>query len=360
MLPKSGRTAERKQFEALRSEATSAIAPLNNRLSELTPAYNGIVYFATPDFDPRKARRQTAAMMFGSEAAGASLGQNDFYHGHVENRRISLGSTAFGNTLLDFATQKRFYNSFKSSRLNPANHLTYTAPVVLDAGRRLIGGAQIALDHRYGIYDNQEQIEAAVAEAAPILQEIGEAFDSLESNHPLWRAAGNKQPTLPNAYLLRWDTVGSTDAALDDDRYPELENYFDDMHDMLVEETEEFWGARAIDTGDGQNVVLYVPEYSRKLYIDDINKHIRLFGRTAVVPLIGRIVEAQREIAREYKDLSPEMRLAVGLGFVEQDGERGQVFWDAKLAEENETDPSLGKVRYTDTALAALGRLTSR
>ena len=354
-----GRAAERQRAVEVTRQANRAITPLNERLAELTPAYNGLVYLATPRLDARRPRRGQAVATYGAEAPHAPAAQNKFYRENIAGRGISLANTAFGTAIAEHLATPKEPIGFRSSRLNP-EQLTLTTPVTardIQADRKILGALQVALDPAFGIIENTEEMKAVIADAQPLLSELGQEFDALDTpTRSLGRAVNAQAPLTPNAFLLRWDTINSTELALSD-TYPEVENYFDDMNAMIEAETREFFSTRSLNTGDGQNIVINLPELSRYADIHEQQRSIRLFGRQAITPLVARIVSTQAEIADQYKALSPKMRLSVGLGYVED--ETGQVFWDVANVDEadkNETNPSQGQVRYTSAAQAALNQ----
>lgn len=344
-----GRGAERERAETLQRQATDAISPLNDALSELSPAYNGVVYFTAPNFNPR-AKRGTASATFGLEAAGAQPDQNEFRRRAVDGRQISLVTTAFGDTLRQY---HREVPSFMSSRMNPANHLTLTIPTTSGKEKQINGGLQIALDPKYGMIQDEAAFRAVLDDALPTLKEIGAEFEALETpDRPIRKVLASNAPVDANAFLLRWDTVDSTAIALSDNE-AELENYLDDMDAMLRDVTKSL-KRRVLRTGDGQNIAIPFPEQDASHAY-----RTRMFGSKVILPLLDTIQAEQRAIAGNYSAFAPEMRLSVGAGYLHKGSHTGRVFWEVSEAEEtpqNETDQPHGPVRYTSAARDLLSR----
>lgn len=146
----------------------------------------------------------------------------------------------------------------------------------------------------------------------PITQAVCKTLDNIRAiaakHHSIADALLLHEPTMPNAYVIKWDVVQSTQSALE--QYPLLREYVQAWSAIAKRIAEQHGGKVVAQTGDGQNIAFMLPR--------DVNRAdrqaVRQYG-------IGHIVPVMRELRQTAQELHAcfgyNARIAVGVGSVE-------------------------------------------
>lgn len=302
----------------LSQESSQALQPLHDDLAALSPSFDGIVYFAKDQWHPNNA---SAVATVQPESGDTDRFQ--FYKENIERHRVDLGATALGEGLKLASPQ------FLRSRMNPAHHTTWVHGAIIDGEQ--VGGLQGAFNSTYGeVPSSTRGIESIFKKHEPTVLEVANAFKQFETTV---QSTGDvlelSAPTTPNAFIISWDVLGSTQLAKH--HYGALRNYLLDMKgtyngELHSSDFESF----VHDTGDGQDITVWLPETSASFDRADI-KSLHLFGKAAILPLIRYMLMDEKDIFEDYKqDIRPRTNISVDLGYVERDkhDERtSQTYW---------------------------------
>lgn len=323
----------------LSHEASAALQPLHDDLAELSPSFDGIVYFARDRW-----HKNNASAVATVQPRSSDTDRFAFYKEHIAHRRVDLGATALGYGLR--LEQPRFLRS----RMNPEKHITWTHRTVIDGD--VTGGVQAAFNLEYGT------IPTATGSLLDIwnkhedrAREVADEFNRFSGQvHSIGDTLELNVPATPNAYIVSWDLRHSTPLALD--HYGTVRNYLLDTKGLFKDRI-ALHDTHIHDTGDGQDISFWIPETSSTF--DRANKDtLRHFGTTRVLPLIQNLLSTHDELAREYSDIHPTINFAVGLGYVEHDlydEYTGQVYWEnAQLLKSHPREP----ISYTERARSIL------
>ncbi len=300
----------------LSHEASVALQPLHDDLAEISPTFDGIVYFAKDAWHKNNASAVATVQPESSDAE-----RFDFYKNNIAHRRVDLGATALG---LGLALREP---QLLRSRMNPDAHTTLVQRTVIDG--ELTGGVQAAFNAQYGaVPTSTEAITKAWKRHEATALEVAAAFRHFSGGI---RSIGDtlelEAPATPNAVLASWDLTGSTRLA--EHNYGALRNYLLDTKSLFSERIAPY-SSYIHDTGDGQDIALFLPEVSDTF--DRANKaDVRQFANAHVLPLIGRLLSVHEELAKEYQDIQPAITFAVGLGYIEHDvydGRTSQSYWE--------------------------------
>ena len=326
--------------EALRlnQEASQALQPLHDDLAELTPTFDGIVYFAVD-----KWHRNNASAVVTVQPDSNDIDRFLFYEQNIKKHRVDLGATALGIALqMDEPMLLR-------SRMNPDKHITWAHRLVVDDG--IAGGLQAAFNSSYGQVPNRtDSIDKAWAKHSETVQDVAVAFRELsEKTDSVGDTLELLAPATPNAYILSWDLHHSTDIAANN--YGTLRNYLIDTKSLFRHETDSH-STHIHDTGDGQDITLWLPDGVDRSSVSSV----RTFGTRTVLPLLDQLKEKYQSFAdTSYSEINPKIHFAIGLGYVEQDrhdARTSQEYWPiAKLHK----DAPLGVTSFTENALRILG-----
>lgn len=315
----AGVSRQRERFpDALRlsHEASLALQPLHDDLAEVSPTFDGIVYFAKDNWHKNNA---SAAATVQPESSDAE--RFDFYKNNIEHRRVDLGATALGLGLALNEPQ------LLRSRMNPDAHTTWAHRTVIDD--TLTGGIQAAFNTRYGaVPTSTEAIAKAWSHHENTVLEVAAAFRTFSHTiHSIGDTLELDAPATPNAVLASWDLKNSTSLA--GHHYGALRNYLLDTKSLFSERVAHY-DSYIHDTGDGQDIALFLPEVSSTF--DRANKtDVRQFAHARVLPLIGHLLRVHEELAKDYQDIQPTINFAVGLGYIEHDvydGRTSQSYWE--------------------------------
>lgn len=319
----------------LSQEASAALQPLHDDLAELSPSFDGIVYFARDRWHKNNASAVATVQPRSSDAERFA-----FYKEHIAHRRVDLGATALGYGLR--LEEPRFLRS----RMNPEKHITWTNRTLIDGV--VTGGVQAAFNLEYGaVPDTTEALHAVWRTHEATAREVADGFNRFSGEvHSIGDTLELNVPATPNAYIVSWDLRHSTPLALD--HYGTVRNYLLDTKGLFKDHI-SLHDTHIHDTGDGQDVSLWIPETSSTF--DRANKDdIRRFGTTRVLPLIQRLLDVHEALARDYSDIQPTINFAVGLGYIEHDlydEYTGQAYWEnAQLLKSHPR----AAVSYTDRA----------
>lgn len=322
----------------LSRQASEALQPLHDDLAEISPTFDGIVYFAKDHWHKNNA---SAVATVQPESADAE--RFAFYKNNIAYRRVDLGATALGDGL-------RLQNpAFIRSRMNPEHHTTWTHRV--EVNDELKGGLQAAFNSTYGqVPHSTRHLNQAWTKHKETVVEVAAEFDKLAG---VVTSIGDtlelEAPATPNGIIASWDTRGSTPLALS--RYGALRNFLLDSKRIFSNNTVPL-NTHIHDTGDGQDITFWLPESSDVFDRAD-TAQVGAFGKALVLPVVERLISLHDELAAEYQDIRPQINFAVGLGYVEHDrydGRTSQEYWqNAKMLKRHPSD----RLNFTDHAAEA-------
>lgn len=331
-LQRSAQTAA----SSLKAEAKGALQPLHDDLLNESEAFDGIVYYSVDHW-----HRNNASAVVTVQPLVESSDRFAFYKANIESRRVDLGATALGVALMSNEA------AYIRSKMNPANHMTWATPSI--TSDRVIGGLQAAFNIHYGTLPHAETMGRLWAQHSSTIQEVALDFESLSKQViSIGDTLELLAPATPNAFIVSWDMSGSSKLAMGS-QYGALRNYLLDAKGLFNKLTEPYAGDYH-DTGDGQDMIIWLPDGLDRSSSDEI----KAFGKSDVLPIVTHMNQQHAQLAKEYSDITPEIRLVVGLGYVEKDkyDERTSAeYWEiADLIEQKPTIP----VRYTKAARAIL------
>lgn len=328
----------------LSREASAALQPLHDDLSEISPTFDGIVYFAKDNW-----HKNNASAVATVQPRSGDTERFDFYKNNIAHRRVDLGATALG---LGLALKEP---QLLKSRMNPDAHTTWTHRAVIDG--ELTGGLQAAFNTQYGAAPTSTRaLTNALNKHEATVLEVAAVFRGFSTEvHSIGDVLELDAPATPNAVLTSWDLHDST--GLSRSNYGALRNYLLDTKYLFSERVAPY-PSYIHDTGDGQDIAFLLPEASNSF--DRASKaDVRAFAHGRVLPLIGRLLTMHNELAKEYQDIQPGISFAIGLGYIEHDfydGHTSQSYWEnAKLLKSHPSD----SISYTEHAKATLFPTTS-
>jgi hypothetical protein len=317
----AGVSEQREKYDTamqLSHEAAAGLQPLHDDLAELSPTFDGIVYFAKDHWHKNNASAVATVQPRSTDAERFA-----FYKEKIAHRRVDLGATALGE---GFALKSP---QLLRSRMNPGHHTTWAHRAVIDG--TIAGGIQAAFNTSYGtVPDSTKALEAVWEKHESTVLEVAAAFETFSNGI---RSIGDvlelEAPATPNAYIVSWDLRGSSELAAK--RYGALRNYLLDTKatfNTLVSPFDTY----THDTGDGQDIALWIPETSDTF--DRANQaSVRGFGKANVLPLIETLLEAHdRLVTQAYPDIKPDINIALGLGYIEHDAYDGRTsaeYWES-------------------------------
>ena len=332
----------------LRFETEKALQPLHDDLQELTPTFDGIVYFAV---DRWHANNSSAVVAVQPESDDTE--RFLFYNQHVKNHRVDHDASAYGLAL------QMDEPALLKSRQNPTKHVTLTRREIIDD--TIAGGLQAAYNRDYGHVPNDATdariINKIMSSHSRVIHEVAGEFNELSNNTPsIGDTLELLAPATPNGYIVSWDLDGSTQRAKG--HYGILRNYLIDAKNMFDAETASL-KTHIHDTGDGQDITFWLPDGVDRASVSSV----RRFGEKTILPLLDHLSAKHRELVQGenedtgYTDLDPKIHFAVGLGYIEQDkrDERtSQEYWDVATLHK---DSITLETTFTENALRVLGPL---
>lgn len=324
----------------LNQEASRALQPLHDDLAELTPTFDGIVYFAVD-----KWHRGNASAVATVQPDSDDIDRFLFYQEKIKNHRVDLGATALGVAL------QMPEPTLLKSRMNPDKHVTWAHRITIDD--TITGGLQAAYNKSYGkVPTSTRAIDAAWTKHENTVHDVAAAFREFSlKTDSIGDTLELLAPATPNAFILSWDLDHSTELATE--KYGTLRNFLIDTKSLFRHETSAL-STHIHDTGDGQDITVWLPDGVDRASLASV----RRFGNTTVLPLLDQLQLAHRPLAEDtYADITPSLHYAVGLGYVEQDrhDERtSQEYWPISKLHKT-TEP--GVTSFTQNALRVLGNL---
>ena len=323
-IDRSRRFSQNPEVRATLADIHEALTPLSHDLD--IPAFNGLSVYG---LDTHYAG--TAATLVSVDAPQAAAERNDFRVQNIDNHRISLAHTAFGENL------KLKHPEFIVSSMKPEQHLTWANRLTVD--NDTIGGVQFVYDYQDNLLPGNDQLEKIWDAHRTTLSEVGRAVLALDQKTTsLADSLEILPPITPNAYVVRWDIENSTQIALSPD-YGALQSYQRHWRQSLSELAHDMQ-ATTLDQGDGQNIIISLPPR--------LNPHdqteLRLFATRHIQPFIEKMQRAHRTIAESYDDIQPTIRIAIGLGAVEIDLQHtlnGPVLWETSSLRKDDTPGSI-------------------
>lgn len=334
--PQSYQRSGQAAAQYLNAEAKLALQPLHDDLLSESQAFDGIVYYSIDKWHPNNA----SAVVTVQPPEGMS-DRFAFYRQNIASRRIDLGATALGISLgLPEPT-------FIQSKMNPHNHMTLATRQVIDGSVK--GALQAAYNIHYGPLPSEKKVATIWRHHEKIVHEVAFDFDSLsKSITSIGDTLELLAPATPNAFIIGWDMSGSSKLAMSG-RYGALRNYLLDAKGLFNKLTEPYTGEYH-DTGDGQDMIVWLPEGLDRSDTDAI----KAFGQQDVLPIVERMNTQHALLASRYADINPSIRLVVGLGYVEKDkydGRTSAEYWEiADVIAQKPASP----IRYTKAARKVL------
>lgn len=310
----------------LSKQGSESLQALHDDLAEVSPSFDGIVYFAKDQW-----HEDNASAVVTVQPDSTNEERFKFYKEEIANHRVDLNATALGEGLMLREP------AFLSSRMNPGRHVTITHRTIVDD--KLTGGLQTAFNTEYGpVPDSTKAINQVWDKHKGVVHDVAAAFEEFSGKlakdfrSEQYASIGDvlelDPPTTPNAFTISWDLRGSTLLALK--KFGPLRNYLLDTKRGFKEETlslDDYYH----DQGDGQDIALWLPKIGEGF--DRANKQeVRRFGKAKVLPLIERLLSVHESIAKDYPDLKPHATFAIGLGYVEHDihdARTSGAFWAA-------------------------------
>lgn len=296
-------THQRRFFDEarqLRHEAIETLQPLHDELADMSGAFDGIVYFPVDYWHKDQAN---AAVSLRPDENNVERHQS--FERDIHNRRVDLGATALGAAL------KQNEPQYLPSRMNP-DHVTWAERVTV--GQELVGGLQAAFRRDMGKVTDEKSMRELWNKYSRELQDVAQGFYGLSKKvDSLGDTMEMGSPTTPNSFVLGWDLVGSTGLA----RHNEgaLRNLLLDTKEQTLGIAKSEYVVNHDDTGDGQHLVLWLPEDIDRANSRAVYDHLE----TSVKSLIEDIQAAHHRIAASYSDVNPEIRIAVGLAHSDRD-----------------------------------------
>ena len=324
----------------LNQEASRALQPLHDDLAELSPTFDGIVYFAVDQW-----HRNNASAVATVQPESDNLDRFLFYEQNIKKHRVDLGATALGIAL------QMPEPTLLQSRMNPDKHVTWAHRLIVDDS--ITGGLQAAFNSSYGQVPSQtDSINKAWKKHAATVQDVAAAFRGFsEKTDSIGDTLELLAPATPNAFILSWDLQNSTKLARE--QYGTLRNYLIDAKSLFRHEIGPH-STHIHDTGDGQDITIWLPDGVDRSSVASV----RAFGQRTVLPLLDELSEKHEQFAQSsYADIDPSIHFALGLGYVEQDrhDERtSQEYWS--IAQLHKNAP-VGVSWFTKNALRVLGNL---
>lgn len=239
-----------------------------------------------------------------------------FTNTNVAQHRVDLSGSELGRT---FSTQKSI---FARSRLNPARHVVYGIPIVLNAATPAV--IQLAFDTKTpGMLPSGRAIRSAWdSNKQEIILAGGDVVRAADNAPSLGDVLLLDVPTAPNAAVIKWDVVRSTSAA--DREYPLFRDYLNAMGMQMQDIAASYGGSVVAHTGDGQNIVLPFSGDSASGHKASLTR----FAQHIVMPCLREMLNKQDALRGMY---GLEVRIAAGIGHVERSvlGETtGPVFFE--------------------------------
>lgn len=281
----------------------AALVPLTKDVSKLSPACLGAVVFVPDEWHAGDANAVATVTTLDAEAPELA-----FNHASIRGRRVDMTATTLG---VVFRTQ---CSGIAPSLMNPDHTVWSKYLKVTDSPAVL----QIAFDNPrlegQSVPDIREPLNVRLP---AIRQALAKLLFTTQGLVSLGNELRLNLPVTPNAFLLKWDVVDSTSRV--DRDYPGYRNPYDTLSLEALKLVEEYGAEIESFTGDGQNIVLWLPPGA----VRNSTERLRAFGQDNA----ERLAEAiQASAAHNEIDI----RLAIGFGRVEAMRTRalnGPEFW---------------------------------
>jgi|GEM_PF-5064979 len=328
LLGGSERFVSRSDVQKALSDIEMSVAGLNDELSFISPNYDSLVVFSHEQDD------RVAAAVGHLDAYDIAPNRLYFRNDTVIRRRLILGGTALGETLLSPAHKKDALSTsyFAQSQIN------HESPQFTHIRRLFHDGTQVgaiqssftpesprhAIEHIPdapeidAIWKRNQSEVAHVAKHLFDLQKLGH-----ETGASLAAGLEFEDPIVPNAYLVRWDLEHSTPKALGD-RHPALRAYLNQAHQFVRELTQYYadnpghstFGIREPydDQGDGAYVILPLPK-GFNVYDPKVLENYQTYTAPRFMNELAAGLEA---IGSQYVlELYPKVHVSGDFGYVE-------------------------------------------
>lgn len=300
------------RLKPAQNELELAITPLVEGLSDV-PSFNGAVLFVADHW-----HRQSAGAVALVHTPGLSDERLHFTNANINNRRVDITATTVGQT---FQTRQ---SRLSPSRMNPDEHTVWGA--YMTPGHNEAAVLQLAFDNSLPL-PSEEVLASAWEPYSTIINDATEALIRADLDRTsLANDLLLDTPVTPNAFVIKWDITRSTKMV--HHQYPLFRQYLDELERSINALTETYSGRIVAYGGDGQNIVIDIPEGIDRTNLAEIGA----FGARTAAPLTRAILEAHAQIASSYAALRPNIRVGLDLGHTELSElgeETGSVFWSA-------------------------------
>lgn len=318
------RFAERPDVKHRLATLSELSASINEDVSYLSPEYESSVVFS---YIPGE---RVAIPLVASDAHQSHWYRSEFRRHNVDNRRVVVPGTA-----LNEALQSEYGEGFAVSGMNKEESPQMVYTTRLEHEGVLVGAYQSAFSpaldkHYFEQLPDQDEIEEQMARHTATLGtmalHMAQLQESAASYGPLGLALEKDSPVAPNAYVLRWDVVGSTRLMRSANQavYEAFQNqvhlYIRRFAETYAKRTSLF-GSKPIDIyvhqGDGAYIVLELPKI-----INPYDKQaLDSFKHYTVEPFEDNLRKGLSRIIGEYsEDINPAVLVSGMYGYAEEDG----------------------------------------
>ena len=325
----------------LQLEVNEALQPVAEDLAELSPGFDGITLF-WPDRRQNGAHFDTVADVATAQPLYESNSERfAFYRSNIAKHHVRLAGTALQASLLSGEA------GWRQSGMNP-DHMTYGGPVAIDDDFKSI--IQSVYNRNYGAIPNERSVVSVWKKHDPTFRAMTDTFHVLDERiESIGDTLELNLPTVPNAYIVNWDLIGST--GLSREHYGAMRNFLIDTKDCF-DELMKSYDKSYDDTGDGTNIILWLAQHDEQ--------SIARFGEHEILTLVDSMQAAAEKISQKYQDISPKLKFVVGLGSIEQEFTRydkytSDEFW--RIGEILKDHPGPETVAFTPSVQERLTNL---
>lgn len=240
-----------------------------------------------------------------------------FMDSSLRKRRVDLASTTLGQTFVSHESH------LDISKMNPA-HLTWGVYAEPCGPHGVV--LQLAFDRKTAKNLHENTIVSIVK---PYLSRIWAVSSLLVTEGLKQESLADELlmnvPATPNVYAIKWDIVGSTKMATND--YAAFRHYLRQFTRAVVSLADQYNAEVTSHQGDSQDIVMSIPHDIDRSDLRQIGE----FGREIVLPFVQHITTLHNHLAQRYPTLTPQIRIGVAVGYVEQlqvNQTTGPVFWE--------------------------------
>lgn len=291
--------------EAAQREAEELLTPLHHDLLEF-PAYTGGTLTIVNKWSLGELADPVVSLQ-----AEAVADDHAFYDTTIHGRSYRVKKSAFAEALRLPSDSQTFIRSV----LNPGRHTTFTYPGTVQDVRR--GGFQTAFDPNLGpLPDDATMNKLGVKHKEALAGSYRTMLEAESDVRSLGDALFLNFPEQPNAVLVSMDQTSSSKLVETyDRRYLAYLERAKRLFEKTVRQTGLDPFVRFHDNGDGLDAALRLPDSFDYLDEEALAAHIN----ELVLPTLEDFLKQHTALAglSLFARMKPEMRLSVGLGYVE-------------------------------------------